>query len=109
MRKESLPIQRLMTHESLVSLATEMKYADVSALYGAVGEGHIQATTIVRRLVGALGGENSTEEDLAEATMPGEQRRGRSGDPGVVVKGVDDVWIRSEERRVGKEGGWWRS
>ena len=94
MRKESLPIQRLMTHESLVSLATEMKYADVSALYGAVGEGHIQATTIVRRLVGALGGENSTEEDLAEATMPGEQRRGRSGDPGVVVKGVDDVWIK---------------
>src|SRR5690625_2551514 len=94
MRKENLPIQRLLTHESLVSLATEMKYADVSALYGAVGEGHIQATTIVRRLVGALGGENSTEEDLAEATMPGEQRRGRSGDPGVVVKGVDDVWIK---------------
>src|SRR5690625_1918950 len=94
MRKENLPIQRLMTHESLGSLATEMKYADVSALYGAVGEGHIQATTIVRRLVGALGGENSTEEDLAEATMPGEQRRGRSGDPGVVVKGVDDVWIK---------------
>src|SRR5699024_4726100 len=29
-----------------------------------------------------------------EATMPGEQRRGRTGDPGVVVKGVDDVWIK---------------
>ncbi|HLR56048.1 MAG TPA: ACT domain-containing protein, partial [Actinomycetales bacterium] len=63
-------------------------------LYGAVGEGHVQASTIVRRLVAALGGESSTEEDLAEATMPGEQRRGRTGDPGVVVKGVDDVWIK---------------
>lgn len=95
MRKQNLPIQRLMTHESLVSLATDMKYADVSALYGAVGEGHVQASTIVRRLVNTLGGENSTEEDLAEATMPGEQRRtSRSGDPGVVVKGVDDVWIK---------------
>lgn len=94
MRKENLPIQRLLTHESLVSLATEMKYADVSALYGAVGEGHVHATTIVRRLVSALGGESSTEEDLAEATMPGEKRRGRTGDPGVVVKGADDVWIK---------------
>ena len=58
MRKENLPIQRLMTHESLVSLATDMKYADVSALYGAVGEGHVQAgpfPAVILRLGGIYG------------------------------------------------------
>ncbi|NLT54138.1 MAG: bifunctional (p)ppGpp synthetase/guanosine-3',5'-bis(diphosphate) 3'-pyrophosphohydrolase [Actinomycetales bacterium] len=94
MRKQHLPIQRLMSHESLVALATEMRYPDVSALYAAIGEGHVVATTVVQRLVQSLGGEEGTEEDLAEATTPTRPRRPRTGDPGVVVRGVDDVWVK---------------
>ncbi len=96
MRKQGLPIQRLMSHESLVGLATELRYADVSALYAAVGEGHVSAASIVDKLVAAMGGADGAEEDLAEATIPSTvpQRRPRSGDPGVVVKGVDDIWVK---------------
>ena len=96
MRKQHLPIQRLMSHESLVALASEMRYTDVSALYAAVGEGHVSATHVVQRLVASLGGADGAEEDLAEATPPPARgaRRPRSGDPGVVVKGVDDVWVK---------------
>jgi GTP diphosphokinase / guanosine-3',5'-bis(diphosphate) 3'-diphosphatase len=95
MRKQGLPIQRLMSHESLTALATELRYADVSALYAAVGDSHVSAQSVVSRLVQALGGEESTTEDLAEATMPSRAaRRVRSGDPGVVVKGVDDLWVK---------------
>ena len=43
MRKQNLPIQRLLSHESLVALANEMRYADVSALYAAIGEGQVSA------------------------------------------------------------------
>jgi GTP pyrophosphokinase len=94
MRKQNLPIQRLMSHESLVGLASEMRYPDVSGLYAAVGEGHVSAATVVQRLVQSLGGEEGAEEDLAEATTPTKGRRTRVGDPGVVVKGVDDVWVK---------------
>jgi GTP pyrophosphokinase len=95
MRKQHLPIQRLMSHESLVTLASEMRYPDVSALYAAVGEGHVSAATVVQRLVQSLGGEEAAEEDLAEATTPTRvTRRPRIGDPGIVVRGVEDVWVK---------------
>lgn len=95
MRKQNLPIQRLMSHEALVALAHEMRFADVSALYAAVGEGQASAASVVQRLVHSLGGEPAQEEDLAEAARPGATgRRVRTGDPGVVVKGVGDVWVK---------------
>ncbi len=97
MRKQNLPIQRLMSHDSLTALAHDMRYADVSALYAAVGESHVSATSVVQRLVASMGGESGAEEDLAEATMPGEHRaRPRTGDPGIVVEGMQDVdvWVK---------------
>nr|WP_304412817.1 bifunctional (p)ppGpp synthetase/guanosine-3',5'-bis(diphosphate) 3'-pyrophosphohydrolase [Cellulomonas sp. HZM] len=95
MRKQNLPIQRLLSHEALVALANEMRYADVSALYAAVGEGQVSASTVVQRLVHSLGGEPAAEEDIAETARPGQSaRRVRTGDPGVVVKGVDDIWVK---------------
>jgi len=95
MRKQNLPIQRLLSHESLVVLASEMRYPDVSALYAAVGEGQVSAATVVQRLVHALGGEDGTSEDVAEVALPGHTaRRVRTGDPGVIVKGVEDVWVK---------------
>jgi GTP pyrophosphokinase len=94
MRKQHLPIQRLMSHESLVALASEMRYADVTALYAAVGEGHVSAASVVQRLVQSLGGEDGAEEELAEATTPTRARRPRIGDPGVEVRGVEDVWVK---------------
>ncbi|MDT0164799.1 RelA/SpoT family protein [Actinotalea sp. AC32] len=96
MRKQNLPIQRLLSHESLVGLADEMRYGDVSALYAAVGEGQVSAATVVQRLVHAMGGEEGTEEDVAEVARPGARtsRRLRAGDAGVVVKGVSDVWAK---------------
>ena len=95
MRKQNLPIQRLLTHEGLVTLANEMRFADVSALYAAIGEGQASAATVVHRLVQSMGGESGTEEDVAEAARPGQQsRRPRSGDAGVIVKGVTDIWAK---------------
>ncbi|MHB1063283.1 MAG: RelA/SpoT family protein [Georgenia sp.] len=97
MRKQNLPIQRLMNHESLSALATELRYADVSALYAAVGENHVSASNVVQKLVQSMGGEPGAEETLSEAVMPGEHRpRPRSGDSGVIVEGMDDtdIWVK---------------
>ena len=97
LRKQNLPMQRLLNHDTLVALADEMRYADVSALYAAVGEGHVSAANVVKRLVASLGGEDAAEEDMAEVTRPGTRSRtAQLGDPGVVVKGMDvgDLWTK---------------
>ncbi|GAB2748005.1 GTP pyrophosphokinase [Streptomyces bullii] len=97
MRKQNLPIQRILTGDSLVTLAHEMRYADISALYAAIGEGHVSAQNIVQKLVQALGGEEAATEEIDETVPPsrGRSRKRRSSaDPGVVVKGVDDVWVK---------------
>lgn len=95
MRKQNLPIQRLLSHESLAALATEMRFPDVSALYAAIGEQQVSAKSVVTRLVQSVGGEPANEEDLAEVTRPGpSNRRPRVGDGGIVVKGISDVWVK---------------
>ncbi|MFE0379298.1 RelA/SpoT family protein [Streptomyces inhibens] len=95
MRKQNLPIQRILTGDSLVTLAHEMRYPDISSLYAAIGEGHVAAQSVVQKLVQALGGQDEATEDIAESTpiRPRSKRRS-SADPGVVVKGVDDVWVK---------------
>ena len=98
MRKEGLPLKRLMSHESLMLAAVHFKLADVSALYAAVGEGNLSAQAVVRRVIDLHGGDDGAAEDLAEGvTITG--RRGRSkaqpgGDSGVIVKGAPDVWVK---------------
>ncbi|MET9438277.1 bifunctional (p)ppGpp synthetase/guanosine-3',5'-bis(diphosphate) 3'-pyrophosphohydrolase [Streptomyces sp. NPDC006551] len=96
MRKQNLPIQRILTGDSLVTLAHEMRYSDISSLYAAIGEGHVTAQSIVQKLVQALGGEEAANEDLVETAPPsrGRSKRRSSADPGVVVKGVEDVWVK---------------
>ena len=59
MRKQNLPIQRLLTTETLTTLAHELRYPDISALYAAVGESHVSAQSVVepaRRVARRRGG-----------------------------------------------------
>jgi GTP pyrophosphokinase len=97
MRKEGLPLKRVLTHEVLSGIASEFRLADVSALYAAVGEGNIGAQTVVRRVLELHGGEEGATEDLAETvniTSRSGHRRGAVTDAGVIVKGISDVWVK---------------
>ena len=98
MRKQNLPLQRLMNHDSILSVATSFGYPDVSGLYAAVGEGHISAQNVVTRLVDNLGGGDGTEETLAEGVTPGSQkpRSEHSGDAAITVAGLspNDIWVK---------------
>jgi GTP pyrophosphokinase len=61
-----------------------------------VGENQVSAQSVVARLVTSLGGVEGASEDLAETEVP--TRRARptqtSHDPGVVVLGETDIWIK---------------
>jgi guanosine-3',5'-bis(diphosphate) 3'-pyrophosphohydrolase len=97
MRKEGLPLKRLLSHESLMQAAEHFKHADVSALYAAVGEGNLSAQAVVRRVIELHGGDDGAAEDLAEGvTITGRSRSKvpTGGDSGVVVRGAADVWVK---------------
>jgi GTP pyrophosphokinase len=94
MRQQKLPLQRLMSTESLAGVAADLRYQDIDGLYAAVGEGHVSASSVVGKVVQSFGGEEGASEDLAEATLPTRTRPRRAGDPGVVVVGADDVLVK---------------
>ncbi|WP_283095277.1 RelA/SpoT family protein [Nocardioides alcanivorans] len=97
LRKEGMPLKRLMSHESLTEVAQELKLTDVTALYAAVGEGNISAQSVVKRVVDHHGGPQAVDEDLAAAVTSGRRNRNRLGsgdDAGVEVKGADGLWVK---------------
>jgi GTP diphosphokinase / guanosine-3',5'-bis(diphosphate) 3'-diphosphatase len=96
MRKQNLPLQRLATAGALNAIANELRYTDLTALYAAVGEGHVSAQSVVTKLIKSAGGIAGAQEDLAEATLPTRVARPATpeGDAGVVVEGAADVWAR---------------
>ena len=95
MRKQGLPLQRLAAADTLITLARDLRYPDVSGLYAAVGEGRVSAQSVVEKLVRSVGGLAGAEEELAETTLPTKAPAPRApSDPGVEVTGAPDVWVR---------------
>ncbi len=96
MRKASLPMNRLMSPTTMQILLADLHIADASALFAAVGEGRISAASIVQRLLVAHGGTDGATEDIAEAFTPRQTsaKARPAGDPGIVVDGDNDVWVK---------------
>jgi len=95
MRKQGLPLQRLATADALLAVAHDLRYVDLSALYTAIGEGHVSAQSVVAKLVKSAGGVEGAQEDLAETTLLTRAPKPLPvGDSGVVVEGSADVWAR---------------
>jgi len=94
-RRVGLPMQRLVSADAMASVARELRFAEVSTLYAAIGEGHTSARHVVSRLVALLGGVEHAEDELAERATPSTvTRRRASGDAGVIVKDASDVWVK---------------
>jgi len=94
MRRAGLPLARLTGGDALLSLAKDLRHADVSGLYAAVGEGHISAEHVVSRMVAALGGPDAAAEDVAETAVAIHAVQRAGNEPGVIVDGLDDVWAK---------------
>lgn len=93
MRKAGLPLQKIFAGHSLLELAHELKYPDISALYAAVGDGHVSAASVVEKLVSTLGVEDSHPEPSIDTTSIGHASSRRSSNA-IVVSGIDDVLVK---------------
>ena len=93
LRREGLPVQKLAASKTLLEVAEAMHYADLEALYAAVGEGHVSAKGVVQRLDRELrGGEEQLPVTTARPPLTPRRRERRA--TGVHVEGLDDVMVR---------------
>jgi GTP pyrophosphokinase len=93
MRKAGLPLQKIFAGHSLLELAHDMHYADIDALYSAVGDGHVSAASIIEKLVASMGTEDSHPEQTIDHIPTGVQATKRTSSA-IEVEGVDDVLVK---------------
>ncbi|CAB4830961.1 unannotated protein [freshwater metagenome] len=93
MRKAGLPLQKIFGGHSLLELAHELRYPDISALYAAVGDGHVSAASIVEKLVATMTVEDSHPEPTMATPSTGVSSARRSSNA-IEVSGIDDVLVK---------------
>jgi GTP pyrophosphokinase len=93
MRKAGLPLQKIFAGHALLELAHDMHYADIDALYNAVGDGHVSSASIVEKLTASMSTEDSHPEVTIENIPTGVQATKRTSSA-VEVEGVDDVLVK---------------
>jgi GTP pyrophosphokinase len=94
MRKQNLPLQKLMTQDVLVDVANSMRYEDVSSLYAAIGEGHVSTQSVIEKVLSSVQGSQEADEPEFEAPTTGRQRALRTSDSGVLVRGAPDILVK---------------
>ncbi len=92
LRKEGLPLQKLMGSEPLHKISEAMHYADLDGLYAAIGEGYVSGQSVAQRLARELRG---GDQDVQLPTTVRQPRRAASKQGiGLHVEGLDDVMVR---------------
>src|SRR5690606_34710776 len=90
MRRQSISFGRLK--EALPEVAAGLRYDDISALYAAVGEGHVPAQSVLEKVQSALS--DSDAGTGAVELPPTARERQRVGDSGVLVRGAPDILVK---------------
>jgi GTP pyrophosphokinase len=93
LRRDGLPLHKLMGSAAMVEIASAMNLADLDALYAAIGENQVSAQSIVQRLTRAL--RAGDDEQLPTTALLGTRppHAGRRTGAGVYVEGLDDVMV----------------
>ncbi|MBG9886965.1 GTP pyrophosphokinase, partial [Bacillus toyonensis] len=95
MRRQNLPLQRLMSQDSFAEVARQLRYEDVSALYAAVGEGHVSTQSVLEKVTALVAaGEEDTNTGAIDLPARGRSRIPREGDSGVLVRGAADILVK---------------
>jgi GTP pyrophosphokinase len=69
LRKQNLPLHRLMANQALVAVAHELRIKGIDELYSAIGEGKVSAQSVVNKLLQLHGGEEGASENDENSNM----------------------------------------
>jgi guanosine-3',5'-bis(diphosphate) 3'-pyrophosphohydrolase len=93
MRKQNLPLQKLMSQDIFTAVAAEMRFDDLSALYAAVGEGHVSTQSVIEKVLASITHE-ADQEDSEITFTPKRAKQLRNSDSGVLVRGAPDILVK---------------
>ena len=93
MRKAGLPLQKIFAGHALLELSHDLHYADIDALYSAVGDGHVSAASVIEKLIVSMGIEDSHPEPSVEV-LPTQNQVAKRTSSAIKVEGVDDVLVK---------------
>ena len=94
MRKQNLPLQKLMSQDSFNDVAAQLRYEDVSALYAAVGEGHISTQSVIEKVLATIATETDNEDSEISFATQRRPSKIRNADSGVLVRGAPDILVK---------------
>lgn len=94
LRRNQLPLQKLMTHELLTAVATGLHHEDISALYQSVGDGHTSAQNVIEHLTALIGPPEAEQVEEEVTVAPRIVKPTTGNEAGVVVEGVGDVLVK---------------
>ena len=95
MRKAGLPLQKIFAGHTLLELAHDLHYPDISALYAAVGDGHVSAPSVIEKIIATMSAEDSHPEPTMESsTIATSTTIGRRSSSAIEVAGIDDVLVK---------------
>jgi GTP pyrophosphokinase len=95
MRRQNLPLQRLMSQDSFAEVAQQLRYEDVSALYAAVGEGHVSTQSVLEKVTAIVTANETVTGPIDLPPHGGKPRAQRGGsDSGILVRGADDILVK---------------
>ena len=93
LRKQNLPIQRALATDSLLKITSDLRFAEPSDLYAAIGDNQISAQSVVEKMAAALSADEDAEEPVFE--LPNKPAtKTRTGDSGILVRGDADVMVK---------------
>ncbi|MRH29748.1 RelA/SpoT family protein [Microbacterium sp. SYP-A9085] len=95
MRRQNLPLQRLMSQDSFSEVAQQLRYEDVSALYAAVGEGHVSTQSVLEKVTALVTANETVTGPIDLPPHGGRPRSQRGGsDSGILVRGAPDILVK---------------
>jgi GTP diphosphokinase / guanosine-3',5'-bis(diphosphate) 3'-diphosphatase len=97
LRKEALPVQKIQSSPVMLSVIADLGLDDIEQLYLAIGEHHVGADHVARRLAAELRGGEHEEQLPARSLRSRPERRPQRGvahAAGVHVEGLDDLLVR---------------
>ena len=91
LRKQGLPVQTILNSDTISKVADELKLADSSALFTAVGQGQFSTQSVVEKIKLSMGLSAGPDTEEIPVQLPKSLRGPRRANQGILVKGSPDV------------------
>ncbi len=93
LRRDGMSIARAMSSGDLDAVAVDLGYQAADGLFRAVGDNHVQASTVAQRVLGRQV-PDETEDDVPDFDMPAAMPAASRHSEGVVVEGADGLLVK---------------